>query len=369
MWGFLPCPTGINFLKTVSHGYQKHTLVPFHFIPPKGLPDIERNPDFTRLDYRCVSAGERSNMLIHRIVRDAVQQVKQERTVKNLMRLGIALHTFADTFAHCHFSGFHGFENEAHIRKAYSKAAGREMVSQPERVMFSELPSIGHGNTGVVPDICSYDVAYAMKSSQKSALDYLVERDNTAAFARCSRRILNWLCGISGKPRLSSGEWQELQTKIARAQFVRKDTEKLLQESFRKEFPDISYSYEKNSRLSVKLSVELDNNTETMDALVDDIQADGSSTYDLPAGEFPVAGLLQDVPEEVMVDAYSPVGDSRRSMECTLMKNVSEEFFQFNELAYERVKAVTGEYLAQGARENFRAACRYDLASISGIGG
>lgn len=72
MWGFLPCPTGINFLKTVSHGYQKHTLVPFHFIPPKRLPDIERNPDFTRLDYRCVSAGERSNMLIHRIVRDAV---------------------------------------------------------------------------------------------------------------------------------------------------------------------------------------------------------------------------------------------------------------------------------------------------------
>lgn len=369
MWGFLPCPTGINFLKSVSHGYQKHTLVPFHFITARKLPDIERNPDFSRLDYRCASAGERSNMLIHRIVRDAVQQVRQERTVKNLMRLGMALHTFADTYAHCHFSGFHGFENEAQIRKAYSKEAGREMVPQAERVMFSELPSIGHGNVGVVPDICSYDVAYVMKSSAESPLDYLVERDNTASFARCSRRILNWLCSINDKPYFSSREWQALQTDIAKAQFVKKDSGKLLTESFQRVFPDISYSYEKNGRLSVQLNVQMDSAMEMMDTMLGGVAADGISAYELPAGDIPLTGLMQGISGEVMEDAFSPIGDSRRNMACTVMNHVSEEFFQFNELAYERVKAVTGEYLAQGTLENFRAVCRCDLESISVIGG
>ncbi|HBA70348.1 MAG TPA: hypothetical protein DCZ40_13470 [Lachnospiraceae bacterium] len=345
-WNFLPCPTGINMVKSVSHGYQRHTLAPFHFIPSKNLKEIENSSGFSRMDYRCVSAEEQNGLLIQEILQEAARDAKENRGKKSLMRLGMALHTYADTYAHCHFSGLHGYENEAVIQKAYSKVTKSEAVPAPERIAFKELPSIGHANVGTVPDICCYDIAYAMKSSEKSKLEDVVKRDNTEWFSRCSRRILDVLCGITGKPLFTEEEWQQLQAALTQAQYVKKDTEKILTESFCKVFPDIRYEYNKNGRLSMELSVE---NSE---------EIENNSMMMPGAWE---AGIQKENREEMLKDAFSPEANSMRCGYNVYMEETTEDFFYYNELAYERVKQVAGEYVSQGTMENFCEMCRYDL--------
>lgn len=371
-WGFLPCPTGINFIKSVSHGYQRHTLTPFHFIPPYALEAIESKPDFSRTDYRCVCAGEGSDLLIHAIVKEAARSAGDERSVENLMRLGMALHTYADTYAHCHFSGFHGYENEACLDKAYNKRTGAEAFPDIERTLLREVPSIGHANVGTAPDICSYDIAYRMKASpssrldESSSLDEMVERDNTVSFSQCSRQILDLLCEISGNPRYTDEEWEELRAALVKAQYVKKDTSKQLTESFSQVFPDIAFTYDKNSRLSIKLRVEGDDKL-----CVDEAGCEPEEWQSLDSGLSGFAGeaLRQEISQEELEDAFSLPGNSRRSLCCTFLEEPGEEFFLYNELAYERVMEVTGQYVSKGMMDNFQEICCQDTEAISALHG
>ncbi len=337
-WLFWPCPTGIDMIKSVSHNYERHTLVPFHFIPITTLPDIERKQSnsngemqpaeemqsvgsFDRLAYRCQKADLSYDMLIVELLYQAVEAAKKEKSHKNLMRLGMILHTFADTYAHCNFSGFHGYENEAKVKNAW-KHDGSPGISEAEIFFFKELPSIGHGNVGTVPDICTYRIAYAMKSSPKSGLDYIVERDNAQFFSECSRDIFHLLCTITGKKVLDDREWNELREKLIKAQTVKKDEKKYLTPSWSQTFPDISYEYSKNIYFMLDMIVE------------------------------EMEGLLLDSPrervaQEVLKDAFSCEGNQHRNGCQVRLNNVTQEFFDYNELAYERVKAVTGEYRSQ----------------------
>lgn len=352
MWGFLPCPTGIDFVKTISHGYQRHTMAPFHFIPPRKLEEIESRPGFSRLDYRCVCAGKDDNLLIHEIAGEVAREATGGRTVKNLMRLGMALHTYADTYAHCHFSGLHGYENEASIQKAYDKEKGAEVVPGPERLLLRELPSIGHANVGTAPDICSYDIVYLIKSSEDSGLDQRVERDNTESFSECSRRILDLLCGITKRPLYTDQQWEELRAALVKAQYVKKDNPQLLTESFGRIFPDIVFAYDKNSRLSIKLRVE------------GNVVAGGVEDWGMVNMED-----MQDMAPGELMDAFSPQGNRRRSMCCTFLEEPGEEFFLYNELAYERTKLVSGQYVSERTRDTFTELCRLDFQSLNGGGG
>lgn len=365
-WGILPCPTGINFIKSISHGYQRHTLAPFHFIPPRELGAIESGPDFSRLDYRCVCAAQGQELLIHEIVGEAAQNVKKERTVKNLMRLGMALHTYADTFAHCHFSGFHGYENEAFLLKAYNKRTGAGAVPDLERTMLRELPSIGHANVGTAPDICSYDIAYRIKGAVSGGLEELVERDNTASFSQCSRQILDMLCEINGNPFYTDQEWEELRTALVRAQYVKKDIPALLGESFGQVFPDIVFTYDKNSRLSINLRVENRSDLcgwEEISGLYDGEeiwQPENWPGMDNGMGSLGPEAVGQEISQEALEDAFSLQGNSVRGMRCTFLEQPGEEFYQYNELAYERVMRVTGQYVSEGTRDNFQEVCLQD---------
>ncbi len=372
-WGILPCPTGINFIKSVSHGYQRHTLAPFHFIPPCQLEAMESRPDFTRLDYRCVCAGEREDLLIHDIVGEAARSAKNERTVKNLMRLGMTLHTYADTYAHCHFSGFHGCENEALISKAYNKRTGAEAVPDIERTLLRELPSIGHANVGTVPDICSYDIAYRIKASESGGLENTVERDNTASFSLCSRRILDLLCEMNGNPRYPDEEWEKLRTALVRAQYVKKDTPELLEKSFGQAFPDIVFTYDKNSRLSIKLRVEGNPGLCGGEECAGLCDGEGSwqpeewQNMDTGMAGFGAEVLRQEISRETLEDAFSLPGNSRRSAYRTFLEEPGQEFFQYIELAYERVMQVTGQYVSEGTRDNFREICCQDVRVLQGM--
>ena len=333
-WEMLPCGTGIDFLKSISRHYQEHTLVPFHFIPPSDLAALKSKADSKRTDYRCVCARERKDLLIHEIVDEAAQAVKVQRSSKNLMALGMAVHTYADTYAHCHFSGLHGFENEAILKKAYNRTEKAKEVPKAESNLLRDLPPIGHAHVETAPDICYKQIQYFMKTTNDGGFDLDVERDNAVFFAECSRAILDLLCRITGSPIWNDEKWQPLREALIRAQAVKKDSEQYLDKSFSGEFPDIIYSYHKNSELDIALNVvpeEMNNCPQVSD-------------YEAIDGE---EASREDLSEEELSDAFSPKGNYARSKCRVHLESANQQFFAYNELAYRRVQKVTGEFLSQ----------------------
>lgn len=333
-WEMLPCGTGIDFLKSLSPHYQEHTLAPFHFIPPRDLATLRDKDHSERTDYRCVCAGERKDLLIHEIVNEAAQAVKAQRNSKNLMALGMALHTYADTYAHCHFSGMHGFENEAVLKKAYNRTEKAKEVPKAESDLLRDLPPIGHAHVETAPDICFKHIQYQMKTTKDGSFDLNVERDNAVFFSECSRAILDLLCQITGSPAWNDEEWESLQEALIRAQAVKMDSEKYLNKSFSGEFPGITYTYHKNSELAIALNV-IPEEMNTRLQVSDYTAIDGEQASQ------------EDVSEEELADAFSPDGNFARSMFKVHLENADQQFFIYNELAYRRVQKVTGELLSQ----------------------
>jgi hypothetical protein len=252
LWLVLPHPTGIDMTQTLGDYYRHTTLAPFHFIPGQSFFALQENTDATRADYRCVPGSSDKAQLICQIVEQAVEAAKKDSNEKSLMQLGMALHTYADTYAHCGFSGLEGWENKAVIVKAFNQHTQKEEIPKEERLFFKELPHIGHGNAGTAPDICAAQIDLAMQNAENDKeLSLHIQRDNLLWFLQCAREILDILCDTLGVERWSEDTWQPLSEKMAAAMQVpgTEETKKdFLISQWSSRFPDISYHYEKNER-------------------------------------------------------------------------------------------------------------------------
>lgn len=346
-WVFSPCATGVNIVNTSSHNYQLHTLMPFHFIMPLAFCELGENPD--RSLYRCQKASQDKNLLINHLLEETLSKATlKDKT--SLMALGMLLHTYADTYSHHGFSGFHGWENQAYIAKmdrSYPKreqeyfyhkinkwlqnkllgklALHREM-GLPEKLFYSNLPSIGHGNVSLAPDYCECKISLLAKTEKKGKLQPLIERDSSESFADCSRNILNLLCQVSGKPTLNDDEWNILENKLSIAQsLLKQGNHRANKRKWSKVFPQIEYNFRKNQFIDLKFEQLADNPP----CLTDELASNSRSLSDM----------------------YSEEGDQARAVTLMLARGVSDLFFTFNELAYKHVYQVTGKYASPGKIE------------------
>jgi hypothetical protein len=137
--------------KTLSWGnfttdVQKKIYLSFHFIPgvvpgqPAGNPR-DRNRLVTTPD--CP------------ISRLLLEEARASRTAEDhLHRLGVALHTYADTWSHQGFSGFNGPENDVEViqekRRNPVSFLFRKIWGQ---IMEFVLPAIGHAEAYTNPDL------------------------------------------------------------------------------------------------------------------------------------------------------------------------------------------------------------------------
>ena len=261
LWRVMPHPTGIDVIQSLEKHYRHTTLAPFHFIPAKPFSELETEPNFTRVDYRCVRADDKRAELINRIVEEAVEAVLNEKSEKSLMQLGMALHTYADTYAHCGYSGLDGWENQAVIKKAFNQETGKEEVSAGERLVYNLMPHIGHGNSGHVPDVCTYQIDVAMRKEEEDhAHTQHIVRDNLKDFLDCAKAILKLLSRAAQTEAYEKTDWDKLQAKLAEGmQVVTEDEnkEKKLAEHWSTVFPEITYAYDKNERFYQSQTDEL----------------------------------------------------------------------------------------------------------------
>ncbi len=166
-----PIMTQSLSISSLEHHIHRYVYMPFHFfpggedsVPIKG----EKNP------YSTAANSKRVNILLEKAFE-----------TKDLFRIGIALHTYADTWSHQNFSGF--WEDWNSVYPWY-------------KVFKSIAPNIGHAEVGHAPDIVYY-----------TWIDYRfgdMEVDNRKRVMDALKNIYKKLQEFTGKGK----KWDELET-------------------------------------------------------------------------------------------------------------------------------------------------------------
>lgn len=200
---------------------QKFTVLPFHFIP-RTLSDLQAR----RLVTEEASIGDGS--LISGCLTAACTQYKTATAATRkhaLMRIGMLLHTFADTCAHQKFSGILADQNIVTVYTVHNNITGTDQtvryqsyidryISRMTNQLKKVFLRIGHGMAGHIPDFTH--VTWYMRRQDGT----LYHRDNTEAFTLMCRKILNYLRSCRNLPPVGDAQWEELEEKLRRAFLV-----------------------------------------------------------------------------------------------------------------------------------------------------
>jgi hypothetical protein len=184
---------------------QQKVLMPFHFVPP------EAHGKGLRFDYVVQAKGRIAEKLVQGACRYIGQGNSQDRRLYGLVKLGIALHSYADTFSHQGFSGRHS-SDENDITGIRIRGSGQQWKAAglPEWFVYHVAPDIGHSEAGSLPDDghAVWSFRYANKAGPEGI------RDNPQVFLDAARRIFEILCDAAGKGQAS--HWDGMSTDIGK---------------------------------------------------------------------------------------------------------------------------------------------------------
>ncbi|MDR0307245.1 MAG: hypothetical protein LBI42_10460 [Chitinispirillales bacterium] len=144
---FIPVRTGFNGwvnLATIvfNKREQKFVALPFHFLP--------RDKSIAQEDTRVEARSFNDNSLIDKLLMQAVEEYISRResdkdTSIALMRIGMLLHTFADTHAHQSFSGYHSWVNDVEVTSVIDNVNNKN-ITVAALAKISELEHEGAKN-------------------------------------------------------------------------------------------------------------------------------------------------------------------------------------------------------------------------------
>lgn len=199
---FEPVLTTYQFLearKSFEWSAQKRVWVSFHFLPAE--PFRPRKMDTFSFVTR---SGSKFGQLL--LKKAASERSARRRTC----RIGIALHTYADTWSHSGFSGRRPgrgepMENNVEGIHVYNRLEGKWNKLAIENVAFDFLPLIGHAQAGQLPDLSFLKWKFRLKPSQQE-----IERDNKAEFLNAAESIYNLLVPLEKMSSVAVIPWREI---------------------------------------------------------------------------------------------------------------------------------------------------------------
>lgn len=205
--------------------FQKLTVAPFHFI-------YQNEEEIGKTDYRVSPATFEDLSLIWFMMKEAREEYRAALEGatgiygtndifkrKTLMKIGVLLHIFADTYAHQMFSGFNDDVNGVELSSVTNNATKTDETKRYETKIVEFLkkfkdivPKIGHMMLEHVPDLThlSFKINYKNEHGQK--VPY--ERDNTKEFITCCRQIFYYLCWCCNVAILPEDKWIDLKEKL-----------------------------------------------------------------------------------------------------------------------------------------------------------
>lgn len=215
---------GIQYLNGLSRDVQKKVYIPFHFVPAE--PYLGEKS----YDYRV-----RPNAPFPRsIVNCAAEFCKESRNdvqkLRGLIKLGIALHTYSDSWSHKHFSGrWNAGDNDIENIRVWNRDKWEPVIT------YNILPDIGHAEALELPD--QSHLTWQYEHDQTGRVIY---RHNTQEILHAAEMIYDLLCSITTlRPR-----WEAHIQPIRNCLELPTDsvTDKI--NRWKMHFPELDFSYD-----------------------------------------------------------------------------------------------------------------------------
>lgn len=213
---FLPSITSFTYKGAMKEATQYESVIPFHFYVEHYVPyPSDRNILRTKPALKGTNLYTLMDALVDQIVNDQ-RQGNSNQGAKDLIRFGMLLHTFADTFAHAGFSGSHGWENRVQLLEVYGPNYKEQGKSFLERFagMGGNLTSYGHGQLAHLPDVCCMTYRYRLKKSEDDDFSKEVLRCNKEVFEKCAEIIFEWFMRLSGRESEAASRWEEIKKNV-----------------------------------------------------------------------------------------------------------------------------------------------------------
>lgn len=157
-----------------SDWFPKNVYIPFHFFPGNINHIGAKRKDGGVNPYNCTPGSSRVSLLLERAFR-----------TNNLYRIGIGIHTYADSWAHQNFSG---------LNESWNTLSGDSII-----------PSVGHAEVISQPDA----MTGRWLDQRLVAKNQYIE--NQQRFMEAARYIFMYLCQYSKKP---AGNWQWISKRL-----------------------------------------------------------------------------------------------------------------------------------------------------------
>ena len=258
-WKFNPVTTGFDSVYEMARlaieENQKNILAPFHFIPA----DKKLNqPVKDRSEWRVVPGRLDKPSLIQKLLLQAKEQYKENRSSVDLIRIGTLLHIFADTYAHQGFSGSWDWENHAWLTSAVNNIDGTSVRDSYSPKTVYMLPSIGHTNVSHTLDDSNISFSITQKLNKddnKYSISY--SRNNTHEYLLTLQEILNYLRSCLGQDPIDQKEWDEMSQQFTGGLLTPLKDKDKLKDHWKKHFSDINFSYNKQDQYNLKGGIDV----------------------------------------------------------------------------------------------------------------
>jgi len=218
------------YLKT---DVQRRILMVYHFLPGDGMAEEKRD----NFHFITEKNSELSNLVVDEAL-GSIRQSNDDTYLHAIIKVGIALHTYADTWSHNGFSGRHSsLEND--IKKIrIKKGSNYKSVNPLESIVSYAAPDVGHAEGSTIPDVSNidWDAKYANKRGGPG-------HDNSQEFIDAAREIYERLTSIFKQPNES---WDNISERVGRCLKENGGWENI--------FPDIEFRYSRFTWRAAALS-------------------------------------------------------------------------------------------------------------------
>jgi hypothetical protein len=192
--------SGLETIHSLAWSAQKRVWIPFHFLPPAPFRPEER---------QTFSFVTRPDSVFGRMLLDEAAKEPLENHNRRLCRIGVALHTYADSWSHQDFSGRESREENDVETISLRSGSGKDWQKLGiENLLFDALPFIGHAEAGYFPDLAFQEWKCIVGGTR------VVERNNIDTFAEAAQTIYDRLLLMEKVNSEPSVPWDEIGPKV-----------------------------------------------------------------------------------------------------------------------------------------------------------
>jgi hypothetical protein len=230
---------GIQFLQDFKKQTQMQIYMCFHFLPAQTYTNQLKYSYITKAD------SPFSHLLLEKIKKQFFNN-PTNRTY-NLIALGIALHTYADTWAHQNFSGTHNHLDNFIDKIKYWQDGQWFALSKTGKLRKKILPSIGHAEAYNFPDLPYLNWKYEYVKNKT-----IIIKNNLSIFIDAAKKIFDFLKSFNEKHE----NWENFAGRLIQCFSFADDTLSKRCNFYSYHFPEIGFFYNKNLWKNLILKTE-----------------------------------------------------------------------------------------------------------------